>query len=774
MVGKKIKIFVLIFVLFVTGCEKERKQTFHPRYIRDASFILQINDQNFFEDHPDYLSSKVFKESGRQFFRKLNISVPAVFHFFVSGQDSKMAALLHPGDSVRFERGDSSVYQGQTYFYREKSGEKMFYSFFPEYVLVTDNKILMEKLIRQLPGTFIRSEKSELLSKFVNPEASGHWFVFPKNIHDKEWYVTNHSFLFKNTGDVHIWDLENPSDYRYEGVGFSMDSVRNMSEVFFSVSSFPSFPAFLLPKNVEEFIHLNFDSFPLFYRAWIDYKTFAGYSNHPVEMKKIKSLKSITQTGEKNGFLFAYFSSEPEGLDKKLKMIERNESYEIFLSPDSLLFSKIFYPLIKKISYPYVFKTENYWIWSRDLKKLKHLIKHIEQDYVFQSGDFYEQIFSKTPENFKVAVKSGQTLYTLSDAEEVLYETFYVNATDKHVRQSDRSKKNEWKKISTIKTGEFIILPKWIYNHRSGKFEIVYQDKQLNLVLTDAKGKIRWKKNIADTITSSIYQVDMFKNGKRQFVFSTSNGIYVVDILGNFVKPFPLNKKITSPLAVFDYDKNKNYRLMFSEGKQVVVYDLKGRPVKGFKPVVLSSPLQFAPQHLRIKNKDYIFLQQEDGILKIVNRKGEPRIRLDQKVQVKIPWQVYKNKFVSVSQNGKLVFIDTKGNISYDATVPDIKTAAFSSKHVVIITEKGFVYIDNKKIDLPLSAYHSPKIYFYEKKPLFVLLDSDTKQIVLIDSQGVLETVPGDRFSELLFRKNARYLLTGYAPEEIEVYYKND
>ena len=83
-------------------------------------------------------------------------------------------------------------------------------------------------------------------------------------------------------------------------------------------------------------------------------------------------------------------------------------------------------------------------------------------------------------------------------------------------------------------------------------------------------------KKFESRVISDIYQIDMYKNSRLQFVFLTIEYLYIVDVKGNIVKK-TANKENTSKkyLSVFDYDKNKNYRLVVQEGKTVSMYDSK-------------------------------------------------------------------------------------------------------------------------------------------------------------------------------------------------------
>ena len=146
----------------------------------------------------------------------------------------------------------------------------------------------------------------------------------------------------------------------------------------------------------------------------------------------------------------------------------------------------------------------------------------------------------------------------------------------------------------------------FINNHRTKQKDILAQDINNQLYLISNKGTLRWKKKLAGSILGKVKQIDIFKNGRLQMVFSTTKKVYVLDRLGRNVEGFPLNFKdrITQAVAVFDYDKNKNYRLLLTQDKSLLMYDGKGKRVKGFSHQS-KKPVNSQPQHIRYNSKDY-------------------------------------------------------------------------------------------------------------------------------------------------------------------------
>jgi len=747
-------------------CKKTGDTSAKRHYISTASFILEINDTLYFNQMPDYLSKQLFSDEDYVLFRQFQATPGWVAHFFIQTGKPAMAVVLPAADTVKFPRDTSFRYDETPYYMTRVRGRPYYFFTGPDYGVITDDKILTENLIRNLPGAFMPDSLINTFHHIGNTTASAHWWIFPRRIPSGQYELFRNPYLFKHTGQMLIWDLENPGENYYNGVALNFPPERSLAEVFQSVAPYEVFHENLLPANTPSYTGLRFDMFPDFYRAWTDFKTYSGYRNDPLAAKNWKALKAVTQGGRDNAFLITRFSSTPEKIAEKLQPAFQYGETDIYISPDSLTLSRLFYPLLEKKSYPYVAIMENDWIWADTPGHLKALLDAVRTEHTLDKTDFYKQITRRASGHYHLIAKRNEIFYTLTYDDGVLFNTYHVLPQNTAPAGSPKS----WETVSRIKLASPpAISPRWAYNHRSGKYEIVLQDRNKNLTLLTAKGKQRWKLHLNKTLNSPVYQADMFRNGKRQFIFSTPSGIYAVDIKGDYVPPFPVHKTLQSPVALFDYDNNRHYRLAFAENGRVYVYDLKGKEVKGFRPVRLSAPLQFAPQHIRIGTKDYILLQQTDGKLHIVNRRGQDRIKVKEKVKATKPWVAYKNRFVSINDAGEMVHIDRKGRIGKDKSFGKILDAAFTPRHSLLVTADK-VYIDGKDSGLPPAEYISPAIFTGSNRVYYVLIDKASKEIILTDGKGNTERLPGDYSAELLIKPKMLYLLTRYNPGELLIY----
>lgn len=172
-------------------------------------------------------------------------------------------------------------------------------------------------------------------------------------------------------------------------------------------------------------------------------------------------------------------------------------------------------------------------------------------------------------------------------------------------------------------------------NHYTKAKDILVQDAKGKIYLISNTGRILWSRAIGEQILGKIKEVDRYKNEKYQLLFSTKNGVYMLDRNGKNVEGFPVKfgAKIAQPISVFDYDNNRKYRVFVPlVNGQIKCLDIKGNPVKGWK-YKKGKPLIKPFTYVRINKKDYLIALQNDGKVNVVDRRGEKRLRINRKIE---------------------------------------------------------------------------------------------------------------------------------------------
>lgn len=206
--------------------------------------------------------------------------------------------------------------------------------------------------------------------------------------------------------------------------------------------------------------------------------------------------------------------------------------------------------------------------------------------------------------------------------------------------------------------------PHLIHNHITGTENIVIQDRSNVLHSLSATGKTEFTVKLSDKIVGDIVNVDILKNGKNQLLFVTSGHLHIIDLKGNYVSGFPakLPATATSTPAVYDYENDGNYRILIPSGKKILNYNREGKPVTGFMFSELPANITQPPVFSRIDNKDYLFICDETGNVKLTDRKGNDRYPVKFTLRNRGANAVYFQKGSTV-ETSKIVYCTNNGTI---------------------------------------------------------------------------------------------------------------
>lgn len=301
--------------------------------------------------------------------------------------------------------------------------------------------------------------------------------------------------------------------------------------------------------------------------------------------------------------------------------------------------------------------------------------------------------------------------------------------------------------------------PYLVKDHSNNTYNIVAFDKESNIYLISADGQIKWKKKLDNIPESGINQIDYYKNGKVQYLFSTRDFIYLLDKNGEKVGNYPkkINPSATNGIGVFDYDKNKTYRMLLAQAdKRVYNYTESGKKVEGWlKPVsenIVTEPIV----HLSANGLDYILITDISNNLNIVNRRGEQRIKLSKRPDKARNSTYYINKtnskgiILTTDKYGRLTYISNSGKIQYT------EFGEYSADHFFLYEDftgngaQDFIYIEGNQINVfdrlkrVLFNYKFPsditiKPVFFKlgrKQNVLGIVDQENKTIYLFDKEG--------------------------------------
>lgn len=305
---------------------------------------------------------------------------------------------------------------------------------------------------------------------------------------------------------------------------------------------------------------------------------------------------------------------------------------------------------------------------------------------------------------------------------------------------------------------EPVMKPAMVVNHQTKERELLVQDRLNNLYLINDDGGILWKQPLEGRINSEIYQVDAYKNGKLQYLFSTPTHLYLIDRKGERLPSYPLAFKSRCEVGItlYDYDNNKDYRVFVpANDQQLYLYELSGNMVKGWGIPKSDHPMVTKLYHYRVAGKDYL-VYADQYRLYILDRRGNQRVKVDQLFNLSAPTILYLSK-----RNGKQVitFSDTTGEVhwvdfdgkrsswknekisgSFNLNVGNV-TGSIEDELIFTLDNRMDVYsmqgelIIEREWEGALTGY--PYIYKFSSKDIRIgLLDSANEKLMLTDVQG--------------------------------------
>lgn len=305
--------------------------------------------------------------------------------------------------------------------------------------------------------------------------------------------------------------------------------------------------------------------------------------------------------------------------------------------------------------------------------------------------------------------------------------------------------------------------PWLVKNHYTNEGEILWQDNSNVLHLISSTGKELWNATIDDQVLGEVSQLDIYKNGKLQLIFSTSSSIYCLDRNGRLVDNFPIRLpgQASCPLAIVDYDSDRDYRLIQSvEDGRILNYKVDGKQTRGWKFRKADTDIQHV-EHIRIRAKDYVFALEESGEIHLLKRNGGSRYKSKARAKQHRGEDIYFIKGSTIGST-KMIYPDDAGNIvslRFDQDVAEYGLTGLSSGSNLTLYDinddraRDFLVADGNELkvydsnfkklfstELPAPITFGPKVFSFSRtdKKIGAVCGN---QMYLIDNQG--EISPG-------------------------------
>jgi hypothetical protein len=477
---------------------------------------------------------------------------------------------------------------------------------------------------------------------------------------------------------------------------------------------------------------------------------------------------------------------------------------ELFIDLDSLSKAKVTYrdqmiyelvkpletyaiqPLVQSKSYAFTTIIDQHLIYATAVETLEEVISNYQNKTVLGQQQWYmdasqnlstsssllkitslkelkELAKNKSKEDLKIINQMDENFFPLMISQyvhedEYAHYHFLVPFNSKNNNQLQVSQLGVFKANSKIISGPFLFP-----NHLSKRHDIAVQDEQFVLHLLSDTGKKWWSRPLDGPILGEIQVADAYKNGRKQMAFATSKSVYFIDRNGKDVASYPKNFKdqITQPLSVFDYDNNRDYRFLVTQGSDMLLLDKNGASVSGFN-YKKAAAITTQPKHFRVGDKDYIAFAKADNTIAILNRTGDSRTNVKDKLTLVSDLFFFKNKIVAMTNKQQIAEVNlANGKISLSEAYKS-NSRLEANANVKLVQDNNTIFINDKKVTLPYGTYLDAKLMRLPSGDFIYVTDVGENKVYVLDKNGeIIPSLPvyGTSNNAIAQSKN-RYLVT--------------
>ena len=184
------------------------------------------------------------------------------------------------------------------------------------------------------------------------------------------------------------------------------------------------------------------------------------------------------------------------------------------------------------------------------------------------------------------------------------------------------------------------------------------------------------------------------------------------------------------------------------------MYDKNGKIINGWKLKQTKSKALYPAEHFVVGGRDYILLAEENGTLNILNRRGETRVKVKEKIDFSNnKLQVVKGKNLAET---RIVAIDKKGaqqNILFDGSIDNSIQFEFDQNIQYTYTKQHHILIEGE--DLKVNGPQMNLLYSFENESL------SAAKLFNVENEHYLSITDTNSAESYLFRE-PNELLEGF------------
>lgn len=269
-----------------------------------------------------------------------------------------------------------------------------------------------------------------------------------------------------------------------------------------------------------------------------------------------------------------------------------------------------------------LYKNENYQTFEKKLSPNSNLEIYINPAHAAKYALHFvnNNWFSLINQNIGLIKKVSHVGIQFAGSSDKIFATQICVQINSH-----KTEKTEQEWAIQLDSG-LLNTPQVMMNYSLGMQVILVQDKSKKLYALDKEGMLLWKKNLDGEIISNIQEVDLFGNGKRQWMFNTGHQIYIIHDNGENCQGWPawIPTGTKFPVSLFDPNSDRNYQI-FCSGihNKITAFNGQGRPLPYWNPKEVWPNIKSAIGNFYFKGNQVYWFLNEVGKLQFMNREAK-------------------------------------------------------------------------------------------------------------------------------------------------------
>jgi hypothetical protein len=298
----------------------------------------------------------------------------------------------------------------------------------------------------------------------------------------------------------------------------------------------------------------------------------------------------------------------------------------------------------------YAFSMDDFVVLSTDKETCEKIVAEYKLgNTLSQNPSRMEEIYAGLPERVSERFASTASKFSKTVYKNQLFQTILPSNKEGVVNENVKPKESV-----TMKMGEtiqdFLVL--------NGSGNIIAVTKNGN-VSAFTNGKRNWERNLG---SSSIGEIDQVKlNGQNYFVFTTKNGLHLIDQQGNSAEGFPFmtnESEFTTASTNYTW-KNKSYFVLPDSKGNLQQIDFSGRKTNTLKTGL--SDIR-TPIDVWVSNRKLFFGVRNSSTFKMLDADSRKEFRSFSIIENSVSTKVENELIQFAISNSELFRYDQKGN----------------------------------------------------------------------------------------------------------------